>query len=98
MIRYKLVGKPILDRIAELDGPLRAQVYDDLQELEVDPENNGGDTRSSIMEFKDPAYGHTYSILVGGGRLLIIYTVRQDYPRVWLRTMVDSETGEALGE
>lgn len=98
MTRYELVGRSVLDRIDQLEPQLRDQVYDDLKELEVDPENSRGDLGSNIMEYKDSTYGHTYTIAVADGRFLIGYMVGQDYPRVWLKTMLDGESGELLAE
>lgn len=48
MIRYELYG---FDHIAALPPELQAQIYDDLQELEIDPTNKRGDWRSSIREY-----------------------------------------------
>lgn len=96
MTQYTLVGEAVLNRIAELDSDLRDRIYDDLEVLEVDPENKAGDVHSNILEYKDDTYGHTYTIAVADGQFLIVYMVGQDYPRVWLRAILDGSTGQLL--
>ncbi len=96
MTRYKLDGENVFAQIDALPEHVRDQVYDDLKELEVDPTNKRGDPRSSITEFKDPRRGHTYAVAVAKGRFLIVYSVLQDYPRVWLREIVDFGADQIL--
>lgn len=91
-MRYKFIGQEVLAQIEALPEDVRELVLADLEELVVDPENKRDDWRSTIQAYRDPTYGHTYSVLLVESRFVLVYTVYQDYPKVWLRRLTDYDS------
>ncbi len=90
MTRYTFIGRDVLEQIESLPADLYEQTLESLEELAVDPENKRNDWQSTVQPYKDARYGHTYSFVPADG-LLLVYTVYQDYPKVWLRRLIRLE-------
>lgn len=83
-MRYQLYGERVLHTIAELeDHHLRDEILADLYQLEYDPENREG-ANPAIAKYREPSRPFTYSIVVASGRAIVVYRVKQDYPKVQL--------------
>lgn len=88
MTRWKFLDGRVIAEILALPPDERDQVLDDLEEVEIDPRNGRGDARSTIQPYKDDNFPGSYSISVAGGRYWLVYQVKADHPKIWLRQLV----------
>jgi mRNA-degrading endonuclease RelE of RelBE toxin-antitoxin system len=86
--RWKFLDTEVLREILSLPPTEREQILDDLAEVEIDPRNARNDPQSTIQPYKDDSFPGCYSIMVVQGKYWVVYQVKADHPKVWLRRLV----------
>ncbi len=88
---YRLHGIDVTEYIATLPDDVKEQIWEDFEQLYIDPTNKLGDPDSAITKDRDRE--HAYSIAVADGRILIFYEVHEESLQVEMWDFADLESG-----